>query len=146
MEYTKKCKYIKAIIYPTLISRGFSYETASEDIDNWTFTRENQVVELFGHSIDINLRIMVDRPVRRVIYPKELIPEEWNSPSKFGCFYKTKEEFVESIKKFYAILTDVGLKKWDEISNPITDQNPVREAKYVEYFKNNNRERAVKDF
>ena len=145
MEYTKKCKYIKAILYPTLISRGFSYETASEDIDNWTFTRENQVVELFGHSIDINLRIMVDRPVRRVIYPKELIPEEWNPPSKFGYFYKTKEEFVESIKKFYVIITDIGLKKLYEISNPITDRNPVREAKYVEYLKNN-REWAVKDF
>ena len=145
MEYTKKCEYIEKIIYPTLISLGFSYKTASQEIDNWTFTRGNQTVELYGHYIDINLRIIVDRPVRRVIHDKELIPDEWKSPNIFGCFYETEDEFVESIKKFYTIITKVGLKKLDEICNPITDLNPVREAKYVEYLKNN-RERAIKEY
>lgn len=150
MDYKTKSAYIENEITPILMPQGFRYETweADGDGNGWQYVRGSQKIDIYDKFTYVDMRFMVDYPIRRVVSAKNLSTKElhlYDPRWTFGYDYKTQDDFEGIVMGFKDIICNYGIRKLEELCKPVTDESPIRN---MEYFKQleRNRERAVRDF
>lgn len=136
MDYKTKSLYIENYITPILQPLGFCHETWEEitDGNGWQYTKGNQMIDIYDKFTYIDMRFIANYPIRRVVDAKSLSYKNLHFSDQISCFgydYKTQDEFKQVILVLRNIILDIGLKKLEELCNPITDENPIRN---IEYF------------
>lgn len=144
--YKKKTKYVENEITPVLVPLGFEFETWQADGDGnaWKYTKGNQSIEILDKFTYVDMRFRINSPGRFVVDARTLDSGP-NENKCFGYDYRSAEEFQKIILEFRRIIIERGIKKLEELCNPITDEKIIRQKEYFEKLEKN-RERAVTEF